>query len=106
MSKAASAGARPSVSRRYRWAVASRVVAATIGGYALSSAATVVMALLWPAPLAQAVLWATMLSFTVYTVAVIWVFTTRSATRAWAGMLIGTAALSVLAAWLQAAGAA
>ena len=92
----------PSVSRRYRWAVASRALAALLGGYALSSAATVLMALLWPAPLAQAVLWATMLSFLVYTVAVIWVFTTRSAARAWASMLIGTTVLSALAAWLQA----
>ncbi len=89
-----------------RWAVASRVVAAALGGYALSSAATVVMALLWPAPLAQAVLWATMLSFGVYTVAVIWVFTTRSAARAWMGMLAGTVLLSALAWGLKAGGGA
>lgn len=95
-----------SVSRCYRWAVASRVVAATFGGYALSAAATVLVALLWPAPLAQAVLWATMLSFTVYTVVIVWVFTTRSAARAWAGVLIGTAVLSALAWWLKAGGAA
>lgn len=95
-----------SVSRCYRWAVASRVVAATFGGYALSAAATVLVALLWPAPLAQAVLWATMLSFTVYTVVIVWVFTTRSAARAWAGVLIGAAVLSALAWWLKAGGAA
>lgn len=83
----------------YRWAVASRVAAAALGGYALSSAATVLMALLWPAPKAQAVLWASMLSFAIYSVAVIWVFTTRSAKRAWAGMLIVTAICAGLA-WL------
>lgn len=82
-----------------RWSVASRVVAAAVGGYALTSAATVLMALVWPAPRAQAVLWATMLSFTVYTVAVIWAFTARSATRAWCGMLLGTA-VCASAAWL------
>lgn len=91
---------------RYRWGVASRAMAALFGGYALSSAATVLMALLWPAPLAQAVLWATMLSFVVYTVAAIWVFTTRSAARAWAGMWVGTALLSALAWGLRAGGAA
>ena len=83
----------------YRWAVASRVAAAAFGGYALASAATVLMALLWPAPKAQSVLWATMLSFTVYTVAVIWVFTARTAMRAWLGMLAGIAVCSGLA-WL------
>lgn len=100
MSTSASSTTKPGgLSARYRWTVASRVAAAALGGYALSSAATVLMALLWPAPKAQAVLWATMLSFVIYTVVVIWAFTTRSATRAWAGMLIGTAVLAALA-WL------
>jgi Protein of unknown function (DUF3649) len=84
----------------YRWAVASRVAAAALGGYALTSAATVLLAQLWPAPQAQGVLWATMLSFGGYTVAVIWTFTTATARRAWAGMLIGTAVLSGLA-WVS-----
>lgn len=83
----------------YRWSVASRVAAAALGGYALTSAATVLLALLWPAPQAQGVLWATMLSFAIYTMAVVWVFCARSATRAWAGMAIGTAACAGLA-WL------
>ncbi|RDI06596.1 DUF3649 domain-containing protein [Comamonas sp. AG1104] len=83
----------------YRWSVASRVVAAALGGYALASAATVLLALLWPVPRAQGVLWATMLSFAIYTVAVIWVFCARSATRAWAGMAVSTAVCAGLA-WL------
>ncbi|MBW7901929.1 MAG: DUF3649 domain-containing protein [Rhodocyclaceae bacterium] len=93
------------VSARYRWAVASRVAAAALGGYALTSAATVALALLWPIPKAQAVLAATMLSFTLYTVAVLWAFATPSATRAWGGMLAGTAALAGVA-WLLGAGGA
>lgn len=88
----------------YRWSVASRVAAATLGGYGLASAATVLLALLWPVPRAQGVLWATMLSFAVYTVAVIWVFCTRSATRAWVGMAVGTAVCAGLA-WLLILGA-
>ncbi len=83
----------------YRWSVASRVAAAALGGYALASAATVLLALLWPVPKAQGVLWATMLSFAVYTVAVIWVFCARSAMRAWGGMALGTAVCAGLA-WL------
>lgn len=83
----------------YRWSVASRVAAAVLGGYALASAVTVLLALLWPVPKAQGVLWATMLSFAIYTVAVIWVFCARSATRAWCGMALGTAVCAGLA-WL------
>lgn len=89
----------------YRWAVASRVLAAALGGYALASSLTVLLALIWPLPKSQAVLAATMLSFTLYAVAVIWVFSVRSVTRAWLGMLIptGVAALSCWA--LQSGGA-
>ena len=90
----------------YRWAVFSRVMAAVFGGYALSSAATVLIALLWPASKAQGLLWATQLSFVVYTVAIIWVFSTRSATRAWWGMVIGTVVCSGLAWLLQKGGGA
>ncbi|MNT63057.1 hypothetical protein D3C72_2008330 [compost metagenome] len=93
------------LSPAYRWSVASRVVAAALGGYAFSSAATVLMALLWPAPQAQAVLWATMLSFTVYILAVIWAFCTPTAKRAWSGMLLGTAVCAG-SAWLAYAGRA
>jgi len=89
----------------YRWAVASRVTAATLGGYALTSAATVLLALIWPIPRAQALLSATMLSFAVYTVAVLWVFSTRSHLRAWAWLIGLTAVLSALA-WAIERGAA
>lgn len=91
---------------RYRWSVASRVLAAALGGYALTSSLTVLLSLVWPLPKGQAVLAASMLSFTLYAVAVIWVFSVRSATRAWLGMLIPTALIS-LACWLlQSSGAA
>ena len=94
------------LSARYRWAVASRVAAAALGGYALTSAATVVLALLWPIPKAQGVLAATMLSFVIYTVAVLWAFHARSLWRVWGVMLGGTALLAALAWLLDAGGAA
>lgn len=81
----------------YRWSVTSRVLAAVFGGYALTSAATVLLALVWPLPKAQALLSATMLSFALYAVIVIWVFTTRTATRAWIGLIGATALVSGLA---------
>ncbi|UUD62329.1 DUF3649 domain-containing protein [Pseudomonas seleniipraecipitans] len=91
---------------RYRWLVASRVLAAALGGYALTSALTVLLSLVWPLPKSQAVLSATMLSFTLYAVAVIWVFSVRSVTRAWLGMVIPTAVIALLCWVLQSGGAA
>lgn len=82
----------------YRWSVASRILAAVVGGYALASSVTVLLALVWPLPKAQALLAATMLSFALYAVIVIWVFTTRSATRAWLGLITATALVAALAA--------
>lgn len=46
----------------------------------------------------QAVLTGQLASFVIYAAAVIWVFAVRSALRAWAGLLVVAAPLS-LAAW-------
>ena len=95
------------LSRAYRLAVASRVLAAAFGGYALASAATVLLALVWPGDSRpEALLWASMLSFTLYSVAAIWVFAARSATRAWVGIVAVTAACAALAWLLHSGGAA
>ncbi|RIV80915.1 iron transporter [Aurantiacibacter xanthus] len=93
------------MSARYRWTVASRVAAAALGGYALTSAATVVLTLLWPLPKAQALLAASMLSFVLYTIVVLWAFHCRSLRRVWTVMALGTAMLA-LAAWSLGAGGA
>ncbi|HRO20760.1 DUF3649 domain-containing protein [Alcaligenes faecalis] len=89
---------------RYRLQVLSRIVAATVGGYALAAAATVLLTVLWPLPRAQAVLAANMLSFVWYTIAVMWVFSTKSATRAWVGMVLPTALIALLSVLLMPAG--
>lgn len=75
----------------------SRIVAALLGGYALA-ALTSVAAVLLPMSRPEAVLIGMQLSFVVYTLAVIWVFAVRSATRAWAGLLVAGVPL-LLAAW-------
>jgi hypothetical protein len=84
---------------RYRGAVASRAVAAIGGGYVLTSIAIALIALALPLPRADAVTLATLLSFVVYTCAILWVFATSSATRAWGGIVAVTAVLSALL-WL------
>lgn len=78
-------------------ALASRIVAALFGGYALAALASVA-ALALPMAKPQAVLTGMLASFAIYAGAVIWVFAVRSAVRAWAGLLIAAAPLLV-AAW-------
>ena len=91
-------------SARYRWMVASRVLAAVVGGYALTSAATVLLALVWPLPQAQAVLASTMLSFTLYTVVIVWIFAVKRLRTLWLGLFIATAVCAGLS-WLLLSGA-
>jgi ABC-type branched-subunit amino acid transport system substrate-binding protein len=85
--------------RRERLAIASRALAAVVGGYALASVAASALALalplFTPASRADGVLIASLLSFVFYTAAAIWVFGTRSATRAWLGLAVASLACAV-----------
>jgi hypothetical protein len=84
--------------KTYRVApLASRIVAALFGGYALAALASVA-ALALPAGKPQAVLTGMLASFAIYAGAVIWVFAARSARRAWTGLLVAAVPL-LLAAW-------
>lgn len=82
------------VTLRYRLAVASRALAAIFGGYALTAAAQACLAALLPLPRADAVIWAMLVAFALYAVAILWVFYARSAARAWLGMVVPAAALA------------
>ncbi|MDO9420971.1 MAG: DUF3649 domain-containing protein [Herminiimonas sp.] len=84
---------------RYRLGVASRAIAAIVGGYALAAASTAVLSLVLPLPRVDAVMTATLLSFTVYTCAAIWVFAARDALRAWLGIGVPTVVMG-LGLWL------
>ncbi|THF55398.1 DUF3649 domain-containing protein [Pseudothauera rhizosphaerae] len=75
----------------------SRIAAAVFGGYALA-ALTSVAAVALPMSRTEAVFTGLLLSFVIYTLAVIWVFAVRSATRAWAGLVVVAVPL-LLAAW-------
>jgi len=86
-------GRRYAAGTSYRLAVASRILAATVGGYGLASLANIVAALLLGAlgvNLPQALLATTMASFLLYAAIVMAVFHARSAGRAWA-WLVGAA---------------
>lgn len=91
---------------RYRLMVVSRILAAMIGGYALTAAISVLLALLLPVSRAEATQASTMLSFIIYAVVVIWVFSTRTATRAWIGLLVTALPLGLICWWLIAGGKA
>ncbi|MEQ9509776.1 MAG: DUF3649 domain-containing protein [Alloalcanivorax xenomutans] len=71
-----------------RLSVASRVIAAGLGGYALSAAATAALSLGLPMPRVDAVITASVLSFLIYSAAVIWAFACATTARAWAGIAI------------------
>lgn len=80
-------------------AVASRLLASSLGGYALAQLLPVALvASLAPAlPRADAVLVAMQLSFVVYALALMAAFAARNARRAWAGMLLASLGSAVVA---------
>lgn len=89
-----------SLSPSYRLSVASRALAAILGGYVLTALMTMAIAVYLPTTRAEASLTATMLSFLIYGCVVLWVFATRTAVRAWLGIVIPSVVLGVLV-WLQ-----
>jgi hypothetical protein len=86
---------RGSAALRYRLGVASRALAAIVGGYALSALVATVSAIYFPGTRAEAAIFGMLLSFVIYTLAVMWVFAVRSAWRAWLGLLLPSIALAL-----------
>jgi hypothetical protein len=85
-------------SKKFSWQnVASRVAAAALGGYALTYAATACLTLLLPLSKTEAVLTAAMLSFVLYTGAILWAFGASTPARAWLGLLAPAAVCAAIA---------
>jgi len=102
MPKPSSAAAvAPDTAWRYRLTVASRLAAAVAGGYLLTAGATALLSLALPGPRASAVLTATMLSFSIFTAAVMTAFATSSAARAWLWLALPGALAAGAAWWLS-----
>src|SRR5688572_18843549 len=74
-------------STEYRLSVLSRVVAASLGAYAVVNLANMALAFLLPAEQYKDLLFAMQISFLFYTLVIIWVFAVRIATKAWLGLL-------------------
>lgn len=84
--------------------VLSRSCAAIFGGYALASAASLLLARLLATP-SQAVLTGMMAGILVCACAALWAFATATAWRAWAGILVPAGLMFAIAAWLGRAAA-
>ncbi|CAD5106409.1 DUF3649 domain-containing protein [Zestomonas carbonaria] len=70
------------------WSVLSRTLAALLGGYLFTYAFTAALARLLPLDKVDAMVVATLLSFVLYTLVILWAFACRSAWRVWAGLAL------------------
>lgn len=73
-----------------------RIAAAVFGGYALANMLSLALAGLLPIDRAESVMAALLLSFAVYTAAILWAFAARSAGWAWAGLVVPVVLAGVL----------
>lgn len=80
----------------YRLGVASRALAAVGGGYAVSALAVAALALCLPGREVDRVVSATLTGLLVYPCAVMWCFATRSAARAWLGLIVASLLLGAV----------
>ncbi len=98
---------KPGASRA-RLAVASRALAAIVGGYALAAGTNVALALALrnTGPKEDVIMLATMPAFLVWAGGVVWVFSARTAWRAWAGVAIPCALVALVIWWLRSGGVA
>ena len=86
--------ARRSKASTINWiTVTSRVGAAAIGGYALTYACTAWLSIVLPLGKSEAVLTASMISFVIYTAAILWAFAATTPMGAWLVLLIATGLL-------------
>ncbi|MDQ3200611.1 MAG: DUF3649 domain-containing protein [Pseudomonadota bacterium] len=81
----------------YRMAVASRALAAVLGGYVVAALASVCLTIWLPMARADAVVTGMMTSFVAYLCAVLWCFACHSAWRAWSGLIVTSLLLASLA---------
>lgn len=81
---------------RYRANVAARVVAGTIGAYAVAALFAAAVARLLPMPRVEAIMPATLLAFLVGPAVTVWAFLARGPWRAWAGVILLGGALAAI----------
>lgn len=80
-----------------RWGVLSRSMAAIFGGYALAAVTSVFCAVALPGERGQTVLTGMLVAIVVAACAALWAFATRTALRAWMGIVMPTLLLAAIA---------
>lgn len=91
---------------RYRWQIALRAAVAIFGGYALANITAILLSYLLPMPKSDAVMTGVLLSFAIYTGAIMWVFSVRSIHKAWMGLAAPSLVCGALALVLKFSGVA
>ncbi len=89
----------------YRLSIFSRVLAASVGAYVLINLANLALSILLPFEQYKALLFAMQTSFIYYTLAIIWVFSVRTATKAWLGLIAVAVPLALVDAYYYFQGA-
>lgn len=84
-------------------AISLQALAAIFGGYLLASASTLFLSAILPLSKTEAVITASLFSFVVYPLAIIWVYARQDVKRAWLGMLVPSLVLIAIA-WLLSRG--
>ena len=88
------------VFRHPRAGIASRSIAAIVGGYALAATTSSFLALALPMERAQAVLTGMLVAIVVCACAALWAFAVRTALHAWIGIALPALLMGVGTAWL------
>ena len=83
-----------------RWHIASRVLAAAIPGFLLTNTTGILLTFLLPGDKLSAIATATLLSYLVYTVIILWIFSVERLRTVWVGLLVALAITGV-GAWLM-----
>ena len=76
--------------------ICQRIIAAIFGGYALTVSASLCFTSIYTGPRIDAVLIVQLAGFLLYGLAVLWTFAVRSLRMVWLGLLIPSAALTLL----------
>jgi hypothetical protein len=90
---------KPVVDAAYRWGIASRFIAAALGGYAIVSLLHVAFMALLPIAYPRALLFSSQTGYLWWTGLVVWCFAARTARRAWLGLAMLALPLAIIDAW-------
>lgn len=87
------------------FSIVQRAIAAVAGGHALATLSGILLSYVLPMPRFEAVTVAMLLSFIVYTAAILWAFSVRTLWRMWLGLVLPGALCGVVSLLVRPPGA-